>query len=250
LRTVNNKLDCNKCFYEFCFLCAEPWHFEKPCSKVGDKSFLKWASSNNIKKCPNCYMIIQKTGGCPHMSCSKCNYSWCWLCGNSSSDHNEFKCLIGNSWLNFHWYLILGLLFYPILFPFCFLILLVAIEIHQGVIFDEGQNLPGPIQFFIKHYLIVFILVGIASPIIVGIGLTLGLAILSLALAIKISPHNYNQNILLQLFKTLYILTVGSLLISLGLSLVFLTLILAPVAGMILFIIKIFYKIISIKSYN
>lgn len=30
--------------------------------------------------CPNCGVLVQKNGGCPHMMCSKCKYEFCWSC--------------------------------------------------------------------------------------------------------------------------------------------------------------------------
>ena len=32
-------------------------------------------------QCPQCNCRIEKNGGCPHMDCANCNYSWCWICG-------------------------------------------------------------------------------------------------------------------------------------------------------------------------
>ena len=36
--------------------------------------------NNFIKKCPNCSIITEKSSGCNHIICSKCNFQWCWLC--------------------------------------------------------------------------------------------------------------------------------------------------------------------------
>ncbi|KAI3386706.1 hypothetical protein SNEBB_010660 [Seison nebaliae] len=35
----------------------------------------------NAIRCPECKMYIQKTGGCDHMCCSRCNCSFCYKCG-------------------------------------------------------------------------------------------------------------------------------------------------------------------------
>jgi len=51
----------------------------------------KWAKSNGVKYCPNCKRKVQKTIGCDHMTCTKCKYEWCWLCGRNyiSGHHGE-----------------------------------------------------------------------------------------------------------------------------------------------------------------
>jgi hypothetical protein len=32
------------------------------------------------KPCPNCSFDIHKSGGCEHMTCSKCSHEFCFLC--------------------------------------------------------------------------------------------------------------------------------------------------------------------------
>lgn len=32
------------------------------------------------EKCPNCDVMIERTGGCKFMTCSKCKYQFCWYC--------------------------------------------------------------------------------------------------------------------------------------------------------------------------
>ena len=54
----------------------------------------EYSKNKLIKKCPNCGIITEKYEGCNHITCSKCNYQWCWLCnGKYSEDHfNQGKC--------------------------------------------------------------------------------------------------------------------------------------------------------------
>jgi hypothetical protein len=80
LKNIKNKNV--KCFnnHEFCFFCLEKPHGKKPCQEKLDKSMILFSKNNFIKKCPHCGIITEKTSGCNHITCSKCNYQWCWLC--------------------------------------------------------------------------------------------------------------------------------------------------------------------------
>lgn len=48
------------------------------------------------KPCPNCHKIVEKKGGCNHMTCGKdcsyqgkgCGYQWCWRCGKACFSNN------------------------------------------------------------------------------------------------------------------------------------------------------------------
>ena len=47
-----------------------------------------------MKKCPNCSIITEKTAGCNHITCSKGNFQWCWLCNKkySYAHYQQGKC--------------------------------------------------------------------------------------------------------------------------------------------------------------
>lgn len=44
-----------------------------------------------IHKCPSCGSQVEKNEGCPHMYCSVCNHSWCWICGLSIDSWIHFE---------------------------------------------------------------------------------------------------------------------------------------------------------------
>lgn len=37
----------------------------------------------NTKPCPSCNTHIERSEGCPHMLCTRCDYTFCYLCGGS-----------------------------------------------------------------------------------------------------------------------------------------------------------------------
>ena len=39
-----------------------------------------WAKGGNAQACPSCFSLVQRTEGCPHMTC-KCGAQFCYTCG-------------------------------------------------------------------------------------------------------------------------------------------------------------------------
>jgi hypothetical protein len=64
------------------------------CEEIIDKKMEEYAKKKFLKKCPSCNIFTQKSGGCNHITCSECNYQWCWLCdGQYNYNHYlEGKC--------------------------------------------------------------------------------------------------------------------------------------------------------------
>ena len=90
-------LVCNVCSFKFCYYCHEAWHKNNKCKGEIDKEFDQWSSRNDIKYCPNCRRRVQKFLGCDHMTCIKCNYEWCWLCGEKYNSMHFSRCRVKNS---------------------------------------------------------------------------------------------------------------------------------------------------------
>lgn len=42
--------------------------------------------------CPKCQVPIEKNGGCPHMTCERCKFEFCWFCMQRWSSHDDLKC--------------------------------------------------------------------------------------------------------------------------------------------------------------
>lgn len=82
-------LTCS-CGWSFCSACAMEAHGPAPCWAVqawrahttaaNDSSSVNYMK-NTFRSCPRCKASISKAGGCKHMTCSACDYHFCWNCG-------------------------------------------------------------------------------------------------------------------------------------------------------------------------
>ena len=87
--------------HKFCFNCLKEWHGKKKCDDSVDKSFNKWRDSYKVKRCPKCKFFIEKNEGCNHITCTNCNYEFCWLClGKYSSNHFDLGQCAGLQYAN------------------------------------------------------------------------------------------------------------------------------------------------------
>lgn len=77
------------CRRQFCFLCCNEWHepvlchylwkWRMKCEDKDNTETLNYICSYT-KDCPKCHVIIEKNGGCNHMTCRKCHHEFCWTC--------------------------------------------------------------------------------------------------------------------------------------------------------------------------
>lgn len=75
-------MSCDVCGRSWCQECLKEAHLGYTCKE--------WALSGElsedqlkkmgIKQCPNCKNGIEKSGGCNHMACKKCDTHICWKC--------------------------------------------------------------------------------------------------------------------------------------------------------------------------
>ena len=81
---------CDCCGAEICTHCKTIAHEGMTCKEyevnkdnTSDFLFHKWRISEaNVKECPRqgCGAVIEKNGGCNHITCAKCKSHICWLC--------------------------------------------------------------------------------------------------------------------------------------------------------------------------
>lgn len=87
--------------HEFCYTCQRENHLPCPCSIVDlwiqkckdDSETANWIQANT-QACPKCDSLIEKSGGCNHMTCKKCLYQFCWICLGEWKLHGRqfFQC--------------------------------------------------------------------------------------------------------------------------------------------------------------
>uniref|UniRef100_A0A1I7T1I9 RBR-type E3 ubiquitin transferase n=1 Tax=Caenorhabditis tropicalis TaxID=1561998 RepID=A0A1I7T1I9_9PELO len=87
-----------QCGLLFCFQCRLDSHVPATCTQVrnwetrenfgftADEKSFAWILKRT-KDCPKCMSPIEKQGGCSHMCCRKCYYSFCWHCGGWWFEH-------------------------------------------------------------------------------------------------------------------------------------------------------------------
>jgi hypothetical protein len=82
---------CSRCANAMCVLCRRDAHDDVTCEEYEERaSNGAWTSEKLVnalsRKCPKCHFRIFREGGCPHMTCSRCRYQFCYGClGDRSS---------------------------------------------------------------------------------------------------------------------------------------------------------------------
>ena len=67
---------CPKCRNVICTTCNALKHEGVTCDQYNRSAFREWKRIQNIKDCPGCGALIQKTWGCDHMTC-RCGEHFC-----------------------------------------------------------------------------------------------------------------------------------------------------------------------------
>ncbi|KAI0036177.1 hypothetical protein K488DRAFT_41719 [Vararia minispora EC-137] len=87
--TVPTALQCPSCMSAVCAACHGECHDGMSCAEYRmhrdpaeqERALEEWIQQQggNVKKCPRCSRILEKNGGCNHMSCA-CGAHVCWRC--------------------------------------------------------------------------------------------------------------------------------------------------------------------------
>lgn len=89
---------CEDCNFAFCKVCKASWHgeyfvcfprsqFELTVEERASEEYMKL----HTQPCPTCDARAQKTHGCNHMICFKCDTHFCYLCGAYLEKGNPYQ---------------------------------------------------------------------------------------------------------------------------------------------------------------
>ena len=89
---------CEDCDFAFCKVCKASWHgeyfvcfprsrFELTAEEMASEEYMKL----HTQPCPTCDARAQKTHGCNHMICFKCDTHFCYLCGAYLDKANPYQ---------------------------------------------------------------------------------------------------------------------------------------------------------------
>ncbi|KAG1738129.1 uncharacterized protein EDB91DRAFT_466018 [Suillus paluster] len=93
-------LQCPSCLVRICSGCHAEAHDGLTCEErdvAEDKLFHEWTATHDVKNCPGCKTPIERSEGCNHMTCTRCQTHICWEClatfpkGDGIYDHMRHK---------------------------------------------------------------------------------------------------------------------------------------------------------------
>ena len=56
-----------------------------------DVKFALWRCGHDARRCPGCKIIIEKNGGCQHMTCRGCRHEFWWCCGQAYKGKHRLR---------------------------------------------------------------------------------------------------------------------------------------------------------------
>lgn len=236
------KLICSSCGFTYCFYCLEAWHQAGKCKAEGERKLDHWAKTHKAKFCPMCRARIEKQLGCNHMTCVRCQYEFCWLCGEVFHVSHITMCPVTKlKKRNPPWYYCLGIMLLPVLMPFAFVILTIFL-IRKFV----QENEPGGCFYnFLKTWYVSYPVLILLALILTPLVFTLFILFVLAAVMIQWGRYvKYDSSSCLNcLARKVYLWTCLCLLLSILFSwIVVLALVtamaLGPPVGLALFIFK------------
>ena len=93
--TDGSVLTCLKCSTPICTTCQAPSHSGMTCAtrqRLGAAEIQSWNLGKDIRKCPRCRNLIEKTGGCERVDCA-CGAGLCWKCMELWDANRQCRCL-------------------------------------------------------------------------------------------------------------------------------------------------------------
>lgn len=181
------------------------------------------------------------------MTCVKCDYHWCWKCGEPYfAGHNELKCNLGGSYWDIDWFYIILLILAPVAFPFMMPILFLCIlsldpMIEEDVFVTQlRRNMEGWA-----------ILLMIVSPVIETLGIILGSYIFTGVILYECMKPSPNLDVFCFLNTILFcilVISLGSCMLALVLVLIGLIISISPTIGLVFVFIKIVGRCFSGKD--
>lgn len=88
------QVDCPECGLQFCSVCKAKWHGAMTCDDLmfsgrQEDAGIPYNSQEDalIKRCPVCWVPIERNDGCAQMMCKRCKHVFCWYC-LTSLDHD------------------------------------------------------------------------------------------------------------------------------------------------------------------
>lgn len=93
LHSHHRRVMCSACQQESCMRCGRAFH-KIPICRSMEKELRKWRKQQrkNARSCPNCMVVIEKNGGCQHMTCTHCRHQFCWICMRPWETHGSVRC--------------------------------------------------------------------------------------------------------------------------------------------------------------
>ncbi|KAB1214476.1 hypothetical protein CJ030_MR5G010366 [Morella rubra] len=92
---VIRESECPYCHRLFCAQCHDAWHPGLECEEFqrlnedergrSDLMLRELARERRWMRCPHCKYYVERTVGCPHMTC-RCSFQFCYGCGEKWTD--------------------------------------------------------------------------------------------------------------------------------------------------------------------